>query len=230
MNLRAYQTRFYQQLRSGSCPVHSNNYFSKIYESLSEIFLLSKKLLGEHEFTSIVEAFSFEFSFQSSSRYFIGDHFPKWLEENRKLKPEILDLLRFELCLHQIALHGKSLEVDHRLIESWLEGAPELSASLNPTCVFFHSHFDIDSILGSGPNLKANCIYLLGLTSKYEVDRIKLDAHEHLFLTTLKDTKYLIWIETLPKHCALNQAQNLASFLSKIISLGWLQIESASEN
>lgn len=225
MNVRDYQIHFYQQLRSGKCPIYSGQFIGNVNESLNEIFSLTQKWLGVDEFEDLTSRFAHTHSFSDWSRFQIGNDFPNWVAADPASSANLalIDLLRFELLIHQAEIAGALPTFNVDLFRSWLVGDPRAEVGLHEGCVVLQTRFELHSILTKTPANAFDGRYLIGISIQNQAHCVKLNLPESELLQCLgRQKSYLNWIESIRPESTLANENQLAQFLNKLIMPGWL--------
>jgi hypothetical protein len=195
--------------------IYRNNVYGGFESVLSSIFPVTKNILGEEKFNSLLKKYCEKFPSKSGDLNKFGDNFPKFL--NRQKPSFLKDLSQVELLHHQAYFVAKC---DAKLDIKKLQELPKekfynLTFSLNNSCTLFTSKFAVFSIWKKNSSIKEyqKTQHLLIRSD----DILLLKEVEFAFLSLISKQQELF--DIYAKLCKdFNKSVDVGALLQKFIS------------
>lgn len=195
--------------------IYRNNVYGGFESVLSSTFPVTKNILGEEKFNSLLKKYCEKFPSKSGDLNQFAINFPNFL--SRKKPSFLKDLAQIELIHHQAYFIAKSdVKFDiEKLQKLPKEKFHDLTFSLNKSCTLFTSKFAVFSIWQKNSAIK-NYQKTQHLLIKSD-DILLLKEEEFVFLSLVSKQKKLFDIY-VKLYKDFNKSVDVGAFLQKFIS------------
>lgn len=197
--------------------IYRNNVLGNFESILSDIFRITKKIVGEKEFSKLIKKYCLKFPSKSGDLNEFGIEFPNFIKSS---KPSYLkDLARLELLYHQSYFTAQiTKELDVKKFQKLPEEKFfDLIFTLNPSTILFSSKFKIFSIWQKEKNLKNIANEEFALIFNGKIFQLKKEEFLFLSLITKKNNLYKIY----QKLCRETKKKiNIGTLINKFVSSG----------
>lgn len=200
--------------------VYRNNILGNFESILSEIFSVTKKILGAKKFEELAKKYCQKFPSKSGDLNEFGKDFPEFLKPVEPLY--LKDLSQLELAFHQSYFTAKvTQKFDLKKFQKLsAENFSNLVFTLDPSCVLIASKFAIFSIWQKEKKIKN--FAKPELTLVYANQILLLSEEEFLFLSLIRKQKklYEIYKSLCRKTKKARKEVDIGALINRFISSG----------
>lgn len=180
--------------------IYRNNVLGNFESILSNIFVVTKKILGEKNFDVLVQKYCQKFPSKSGDLNDFGTEFPKFLKSHEL--PYLKDLAQLELLYHQAyfaALNKQKIDLKKiKKIEN--TNLAKVTFTLEQSCVLFASKFAIFSIWQKEQKIKNPAKPEFMLICRNQILLLNQKEFDFLSLIQKSQTFYKIYQSLCRKH------------------------------